>query len=215
MAGTPRLAVLAIVAAFWIGAVHAHAANIIDEWADAKAPPPPALKPVTADARTTALLVLDMFGQPCNPQHNPRCVQSIPAVKKLLDRARAAGALVVYTAYPTAAGRPAAKDILPELAPSAGDPFFVGPLNKYIGTDLEKTLKDKGIQSVIAVGTFAHGAVLTTAGASAERGFKVIVPVDGMSSPTLYAEQYTAWHLTNAPVIASRITLTSADMVKF
>ena len=80
---------------------------------------------------------------------------------------------------------------------------------------MEKTLKDKGIQTVIVVGTFAHGAVLATASASAELGFKVIVPVDGMSSPTLYAEQYTAWHLANTPIVSSKTTLTTVDMMKF
>ena len=105
--------------------------------------------------------------------------------------------------------------IVPEVAHNASEPFVVSFLNKYIGTDLEKMLKDKGIQTVITVGTFAHGAVLTTAGASAEHGFKAIVPVDGMSSDNVYAEQYTAWHLVNAPVIASKITLTKTDMIKF
>lgn len=202
-------------AALGVAAGSARAADIIDEWASVKPPPAPELKPVTVDPKTTALLVLDLFKQPCNVEHNPRCVQSLTAIKKLLDEARSGGVLVVYTAYPTASGKPTAKDILPEVAPHEGEPFFVGFLNKYIGTDLEKTLKDRGIQTVIAVGTFAHGAVLTTAGASAELGLNVIVPVDAISSPTLYAEQYTAWHLANAPVVSRRTTLTSTGMMKF
>lgn len=209
------LLALGLAAVIGLGAPGLRAASIIDEWDSVKAPPPPALKPVTVDSKTTALLVLDLFKAACNVEHNPRCVQTIPAVKKLFDAARGNGVLVIYTVYPTAAGRPTAKDILPELAPTGNEPFFVGTLNKYIGTELEKTLKEKGIQTVIAVGTFAHGAVLTTAGASAEMGFKVVVPADGMSSPTPYAEQYTAWHLTNAPVISSKITLTTVDMIKF
>jgi nicotinamidase-related amidase len=209
------LLALGLAAVIGLGAPSLRAASIIDEWDSVKAPPPPALKPVTVDSKTTALLVLDLFKAPCNVEHNPRCVQSLPAIKKLLDAARGASVLVVYTAFPTAAGRPTAKDILADVAPNGEDPFFVGFLNKYIGTELEKTLKDKGIQTVITVGTFAHGAVLTTAGASAELGFKVIVPADGMSSPVPYAEQYTAWHLTNAPVISSKITLTTVDMMKF
>ncbi len=214
MKGAKWILAFAMLAVVGFGASPLHA-SIIDEWATVKPPPPPELKPVTVDPKTTALLVLDLFKQPCNVERNPRCVQSLAAVKKLLDEARGAGMLVVYTVYPTPAGKPTAKDILPEVAPKGDEPFFVGLLNKYIGTDLEKTLKDKGIQTVIAVGTFAHGAVLTTAGASAELGFKAIVPVDGISSPTLYAEQYTAWHLTNAPVISGRITLTRIDMIKF
>jgi len=60
--------------------------------------------------------------------------------------------------------------------------------------------------------------VLHTASQAALRGFKVVVPVDGMSSPnmdTLYTEQYTAWHLANAPVFGGRVTLTKVDMIKF
>lgn len=206
-----RVLVFALAAAIGLGTSTLHAASIIDEWASVKAPPPPALKPVTVDPKTTALLMLDFVQPSCNPERGRRCVATLPAVKKLLDEARSKDMLVVYTAY----GNLAKSSIVPEVAPNASEPFVVSFLNKYIGTDLEKMLKDKGIQTVITVGTFAHGAVLTTAGASAEHGFKAIVPVDGMSSDNVYAEQYTAWHLVNAPVIASKITLTKTDMIKF
>jgi hypothetical protein len=43
----------------------------------------------------------------------------------------------------------------------------------------------------------------------------VIVPVDGVSSSTAYAEQYTAWHLANAPRIGPQVTLTRSDLVSF
>ena len=132
-------------------------------------------------------------------------------MKKLLTEARGKGMMVIYTGY----GKIPKTDVLPELAPTASEPYLLSFLNKYLGTDLEKMLKDKGIQTVITIGTAAHGAVIITASESASRGFKVIVPVDGMSAESTYAEQYTAWHLANAPVIASKITLTKIDMVKF
>jgi nicotinamidase-related amidase len=65
------------------------------------------------------------------------------------------------------------------------------------------------------MGTAAHGAVLYTASAAALRGLKVIVPVDGMSANTTYPEQYTAWHLVNAPVVSANVTLTKLDLIKF
>jgi nicotinamidase-related amidase len=202
-------AVFAVAAS--LGASAAGAASIIDEWASVKVPPAPALKPVTVDPKTTALLMLDFIKPVCNPERGKRCMASLVPVKKLLDQARAAKALVIYTGF----GKFTRNDVLPEAALGASDPFVVSFLNKYIGTELEKMLKDKNIDTVITVGTAANGAVLTTSGASAERGFKVVVPVDGMSSDNTYAEQYTAWHLTNAPVISSKITLTRTDMVKF
>ena len=84
-----------------------------------------------------------------------------------------------------------------------------------MGSDLEKILKEKGITTVIVVGTAAHGAVLYTATGSAYRRFNVIVPVDGMSSENTYFEQYVAFQLANGPGFAKVITLTTFGMVKF
>jgi nicotinamidase-related amidase len=93
------------------------------------------------------------------------------------------------------------------------DKFILGDKD----TGLEKMLRDKGITTLVAVGTAAHGAVLYTASAAASRGFNVIVPVDGMSGDgqVLYDEQAVAFILTHAPVISSKITLTRIDMIKF
>ena len=80
---------------------------------------------------------------------------------------------------------------------------------------MEKILKEKGITTVIVVGTAAEGAVLHTTAGAALRGFKVIVPVDGVSSSSTYAEQYTAWHLANAPRIGAQVTLTKTDLIRY
>ena len=56
-----RLLPLAAVAIVLASPLPARAADIIDEWANVKAPPPPALKPVTVDPKTTALLMLDFL----------------------------------------------------------------------------------------------------------------------------------------------------------
>ena len=65
------------------------AQTIIDEWAAVKAPVPPALKGVTIEPKTTALLLLDFNKQTCNSERRPRCVASIPRVMNLLKDARA------------------------------------------------------------------------------------------------------------------------------
>ena len=84
-----------------------------------------------------------------------------------------------------------------------------------LGTDLDETLKAKGIKTVIILGVVAQGAVLTTATEAALRGYQVVVPVDGVSSDTLYGEQYTAWDLVNAPVIAGHVVLSRTDLIRF
>ena len=203
---------LFIVAILAVLASPAHAANIIDEWANVKAPAVPALKPVTIDSKKDALLVVDMVKETCNAQARPRCAETIPAVQKILQEARAKGMTVIFSLGTRG------KDFVDALAPKSGEPIVKSGADKFINTDLEKTLKDKGIAGVIVVGTLANGGVLQTASQAALRGFKVVVPVDGMSSPngsTLYTEQYTAWHLANAPVFGGRVTLTKADMMKF
>lgn len=196
-------------ASFGLLASAATAQTIVDEWGSVKTPPAPQLKPVTVDTKTTALLMLDFMNQNCGAR--PRCVASLPAVKKLLDEARAKGVMVVYATVP--GGKIA--DTRPEVAPMGSEPVVSSGPDKFLNTDLEKILKDKGIQSVITVGTAAHGAVLNTASVAALRGLKVIVPVDGMSAESVYPEQYTAWHLANAPVLSRNVTLTRLDMVKF
>ena len=134
-----------------------------------------------------------------------------PEGKKLLTAARTAGVPVVFTLG--GGGKPA--DIAKDLAPAANEPAMLAGVDKFMGTDLEKILKEKGAKTVIVVGTAAHGAVLYTASAAAMRGMKVIVPVDGVSADTPYIEQYVAWHLVNVPVIGPAFTLTTIDQVTF
>ena len=59
------------------------AQTVVDDWANIKAPPAPALKPVTLDPKTTALLVMDLIKQACNEQSRPRCIASLPKIQKL------------------------------------------------------------------------------------------------------------------------------------
>jgi nicotinamidase-related amidase len=187
----------------------ASAQSVIDEWASIKTPPPPPLKPAQADPKTTALLMLDFVERNCGPR--PRCVASEPKVKALLARARDAGVTVIYTLV----ANTTTADVRKELAPKGDEPTVLSGPDKFLNTDLEKILKERGIQTVIAVGTAAHGAVLHTAAGAAFRGMSVIVPVDGMSANDPYPEQYTVWHLVNAPTLSQRVTLTTTDQVKF
>jgi nicotinamidase-related amidase len=186
------------------------AQNIVDEWQAVKAPSAPELKPVTIDPKVTALLMLDFNKQTCNSERRPRCISSIPRAEKLLKFAREKGVFVVYSL--SAGAAPA--DIAKELAPMGSEPVVASGPDKFLGTDLEKILKEKNIKTVIAVGTAAHGAVLYTASAAALRDLKVIVAVDGISAESLYAEQSATWILLNAPRISANVTLTKIELIK-
>ena len=187
--------------------------TIIDDWYKAKLPAPPQLKPVMLDAKTTALLVMDFTVQTCTPARRPRCADSVPKVKKFVEEARGKGALIIYS---VAVPKSVPGDILKELTPAAGEEVLppLGP-DKFINSDLEKTLHDKGITTVVAMGTQAQTSVLHTGGEAALRGFKVIVPVDAMSADDLFPELYTAWHLSTAARISNQVTLTKLDMIGF
>ena len=189
------------------------AQTLIEEWGTAKFPAPPPLKPAKIDAKETALLVMDFTKQTCTPERRKRCADSVPKVVKLVAEARAKGALIIYS---VAVPNSVPADILPELTPVSGEQVLppLGP-DKFINSDLEKTLRDKGIKTVVAMGTQAQTSVLHTGSTAALKGFTVIVPVDGMSADEVFPELYTAWHLATAARISSNVTLTKFEMIGF
>jgi nicotinamidase-related amidase len=202
------LALAAVMAS--VVSLPARAGNIVDEWASVKAPPAPTLKAATVEPKTTALLMLDFLNSNCGKRL--RCKATLPAVKKLLDEARAAKATVIYSYY----GKNTAADIVDKsLAPMAGEGAVTSFADKFINTDLAKMLKDKGIKTLIVVGTAANGAVLCTGTDAALKGYHVVLPVDGISSADLYSEQFSVWQLAHGPTFGQRVTLTKVDMVKF
>jgi nicotinamidase-related amidase len=213
-----QLAVLAPALSF---AVPSSAETIIDEWPNVKAPPPPQLKSVTLNPKTTALLVIDLIKQLCNEKTRPRCVASIPKVEKLLAAARASGVTVIYTLFPSPApdkfANPVIGDVLPAIAPKGDEPVVTSFVDKFIlrdkDTGLQQMLKDKGITTVVLVGGASHNGILFTAVSASLRGFDVIVPMDGISGNNSYEDQLAAYTLTSS--IVYKVTLTSTDMIKF
>jgi nicotinamidase-related amidase len=191
----------------------AQSQTVLDEWNTIKAPPPPALKPATIDdPKTAALLIMDVNNQTCTAQRRPRCAASLPHLRKLVGQARANSLLILYTL----SGTTTATDIIADIAPSLADivlPSF-GP-DKFMGNDLEKILNDRGIKTLVAVGTAAHTSVLHTASGAALRGYNVIVPIDAISSDQPYQEQYTLVHLTTTSRVLDKVTLTATDRLTF
>ncbi|MBN8936834.1 MAG: cysteine hydrolase [Rhizobiales bacterium] len=208
-----KFKVVSAIAAVVVGALSfgsaGHAASVVDEWASVKTPAALALKPVTVDTKTTALLMLDFMNQNCGKR--PRCVAQIPAMKKLVEAARAAKVLVVYSLI----AKTTTADVIKDVAPRADEPHVLSGPDKFYKTDLEKILADKGIKTVIVVGTAANGAVMFTANSAALRGLNVIVPVDGLSAVDPFVELFTVVHMATGPAIAAKATLTRSDMIKF
>lgn len=196
---------------FWPTPVMAKGKNLLEAWREIKAPPVVAVQPVKLDPKSSALLVLDIEELTCNAERRPRCPDSVPPIKAFLAQARAKGMAVVYSLTP----RGTRQTILPGVQPVGEAPVVQSGVDKFYNTELEKILRDRAIKTVVIVGTAAEGAVLHTATGAALRGLQVVVPLDGMTSATLYAEQYTAWHLLNAPGTKDKVTLTLFGLLGF
>jgi nicotinamidase-related amidase len=188
--------------------------GITAEWVSVKLPPVPELKPVTVNPKTTALLVLDMMKGNCGAR--PRCLATVATVKTLIDAARAHKMLVVYNL--TGAGK--VEDMVDQsLAPRAGE-FMIkgsGGADKFVNSNLDQGLKENGIKTVIVTGTSAQGAVGGTTNGAAQRGYKAVVPVDGMSAEDAFNELYAIWHIyKGGPVnLTSNATVTRSDLITF
>jgi len=200
-----------IVSAFICGPVSARAADVISEWSTIQMPPAPTLKAVTIDPKTTALFLFDFMTENCGQR--PRCVEAVPTLKALHDRARAADMLVAYT-LPGGG-----KIIDPSIAPRAGEVVNQTPggPDKFLGDDLDQRLKDHGIKTVILCGTSAQGVGLGTGAGAAQRGYYVIYPVDCLPSEGAFREAYAAWHMAGGgpPVTTKWVTVTRTDMITF
>lgn len=128
------------------------------------------------------------------------CQPIIPNVRLLLRKARGKGIPIIFACdsrYPddfifksghplsTIRGTEGVK-VIDELEPGTGDLFVEKRmLSAFFGTDLDFTLRQKGIKTLIVTGVATWACVLKTVFDAAEMGYEVIVPADCCASPAL------------------------------
>lgn len=126
----------------------------------------------------------------------PSMARIVPVIQGELARARGAGEPVVYLADahlpddaefrmfpPHAIVGTKGAEIVPEVAPSETD--IVIPKRRYsgfFGTDLDITLREKGVDTIRLVGDCTNICVLYTAADARNLGYAVEVVVDGVTS---------------------------------
>ena len=202
--------------AFGTLATSSVSADVISDWNTAKAPPPPELKEVTVDPATTAVLFLDIMKAGCSAR--PRCVAAVPSLKRMHDAARAHN-MVVWYSLVGSNGKATPDDVMdPAIKPrNASEWYRQGGPDKFLGSTLQATLRQAGIKTVIVCGNSFQGATVGTASGAAQRGYKVIVPVDCSAGEDAYHEQYAAFHLAKGgPAgVTSNVTMTRTTMIKF
>lgn len=192
------------------------AQSIIESWKSVVVPEPPPLHPAVVDSTHAALLILDMYATNCVASQRPACPATIPKIKRLLTEARTRKLPVIYSTGPITAATQTPPKAPAGLEPLPNELMVRTGADKFVGSDLEKLLNERGIQTVIVTGTSAEGSVLYTASGAALRKMKAVVPVDSYSSPNRFGELYTAWHLTNAPgTVTDNVILTTSDLITF
>jgi nicotinamidase-related amidase len=210
-----KVCAAALITAAMISAARpAGAGDITTEWDSVKLPPKPELKSVTVDPKTTALLVLDLMKDNCGVR--PRCVPIVPNVRKLIDDARARNMMIVYNLTGTA--KP--EDMVDtSIMPKPSDFMIKNGRggDKFIASNLDAGLQERGIKTVIITGTSAQGAVATTSNGATGRGYKVVVPVDGTASEDAFRELYGIFHLAGGgpAALTQNVTVTRSDLIKY
>lgn len=156
---------------------------------------------VAVETNTTALIVVDMqndFVKPGGALVVESAAATIPAIQRLLGLARAQDIRVFYTQDThheedpefSIWGRHVLEgswgwQIIDELAPRPGERVIRKlRYDGFFGTPLDHELRLAGTETVVVCGTVANICVLHTAGSAALRGYRVILPIDGISALT-------------------------------
>jgi nicotinamidase-related amidase len=183
-----------------------------------QAPSSPAPVPVALNPATTALLIFDIVDPICTRQ--PNCTERmVPAISSLLAQARKAG---VTIGFGTRAHT--MSNWLPQVSPAPGDIKIESQAqDRFYNTDLDKTLKAKGITTLILAGWKVSGSVTYTSVGATLRGYTVVVPIDATLDGTDFEiavgrHQILHQHSANAanePLKAGASTLSRTDMISF
>src|SRR5215469_3743731 len=191
-------------------------ADVISDWNTTVVPPAPQLREVTVDPSTTALLLLGLMKENCGIQ--PRCVTAVPNIRRVHDMARAHNMVVWYALVAENGGTGTPDDMIdPGIKPRPGEWYRLGVAEKFAGSTLQPILRQAGIKTLIICGYSFEGPILGTTIEAAQRGYKVIVPVDCSAGRSAYREQYVTYELgVGGPdPVTSNVTLTRTTMLKF
>jgi nicotinamidase-related amidase len=181
----------------------------------AEGPNRPEAKPVALDAKSTAILVLDLNAR-CHDAKQI-CHQLTPRLGEFLDKARAANVLIVYSVSASAKGTPLGEVASPLKRRDNEPVVYPDAFDKFTGGELQSLLKDKGVKTVIITGASTNAAVLYTATTAARmHRYNVVVPMDGMVANTNYEQEYTFHQFTVLPSEANKqFQFTKLEMVGF
>ncbi len=155
---------------------------------------------VVLNPSNTAVIVVDMqndFVSPNGKLYVPTAQATVPAIRKLLSKARDANVPVIYTQDWHFKNDPEFRiwgehcvmntwgaEIIDELKPMPDDIIIrKRRYDAFFGTDLDYVLRHVvHANNLVIVGTVANICVLHTAGSAALNWYNVVVPIDGISA---------------------------------
>jgi nicotinamidase-related amidase len=137
-----------------------------------------------------ALLVIDVQHGMDNPRlgarNNPDAEERIA---DLIAAWRTAGRPVIHVKHNSTEAESQLRPELPgnaikkQALPIAGEPLFQKNVNSaFIGTDLEKYLRSRGIESLVMVGLTTEHCISTSARMAANLGFNVTLVADATAA---------------------------------
>ncbi len=139
-----------------------------------------------------ALVLIDYQNEYMSgPLALPDAPAAVESAKRLLAKARAAGAPVFHIAHKGREGGPFDRAaprgaIVDALAPDAGEPVIEKGLpNSFAGTDLDARLKETGRKNLILAGFMTHMCLSSTARAALDLGYRVTIDATTCASRDL------------------------------
>lgn len=176
---------------------------------------------------TSALVVIDLANDFVNAggviadaggaAYQERAQAILPALKRLIEGARAAGVLVVYaTDAHTSEDTELAKwpphamrgtkwaEVVPELAPQPGDLVLdKTTYSPFVSTRIDEELRQRGIKRLFITGLHTDCCARHTSGDAFQRGYDLVWVTDAMQAFTDEQHQqgleyFKAWYAADA-----------------
>lgn len=179
-----------------------------------KASEPSKPQPITLDAATTTVVVLDLNKGSYDPNHPSYSLfKQAPA---FLERARSASVPIVFTVVVWEKDTPAGAVAEP-LARRESEPvLYPNGYDKFVDGDLQVFLQRWGSKNLVFLGGSANFALLYTATTAVRTyGYSVVVPVDGIYARSTYEMEYSLYQFRVLPRVADKFRFTKLAFVDF
>lgn len=181
----------------------------------------------TIDTARSALVVIDLandfvyaggvIADAGGPAYQQRAQAILPALKRLIEGARAAGVLVVYatdahtpddselTKWPPHAMKGTKwAEVVPELTPKPGD-LVLGKTtySPFVSSRIDEELRGRGITTLYITGLHTDCCARHTSGDAFQRGYDLVWVTDALQAFTDEQHQqgleyYKAWYASDA-----------------